>query len=332
MDRLTALISTVPFGAVDPRPLDMLRESGIAPLINPLGRRPTEAELCELIRDADLFIAGTEPITDRVMSCAPRLRIISRVGIGLDNVDLAAARRRGIVVCYTPDAPAAAVAELTVGLMLSTLRSIHLANARVRAEGWHRFMGRRLSELTVGIIGVGRVGRRVIGLLAGFQPTILANDLEPSGDVRGVRWVEKDEIYDLADVISLHVPLTPMTRDLVTARQIDRMKPDAILVNTSRGGIIREGDLAAALGSGRLAAAAVDVFREEPYRGELLGMDRCLITCHMGSMSVDCRLRMELEATQNVLAYLRGTPTQVVPESEYEMQDTETRPSAWRNI
>lgn len=318
-----ALISTVPFGALDRRPLEMLRDAAIEAVVNPFGRRPTEAELCELIRGADLFIAGTEPITDRVMASAPGLRIISRVGIGLDNVDLAAARRRGITVCYTPEAPAPAVAELAVGLMLSVLRSIHIANTHVRADGWHRFMGRRIGALTIGIIGVGRVGSRVIRLLSGFGPAILANDLEPrAGD--GVHWVKKDEIYERADVISLHVPLTPATADLVTAREIDHMKPEAVLVNTSRGGIIREADLAAALRAGRLAGAAVDVFCHEPYRGELIGIERCLITCHMGSMSADCRLRMEIEATENVLQYLRGTPTQVVPDSEYQIQEAKT--------
>lgn len=315
------LITTVPFGSVDRRPLDLLREAGVGYLINPLGRRPTEAEMCELIGPAELLIAGTEPISDRVMASAPNLRLISRVGIGLDNVDLAAAKRRGIAVGYTPDAPAPAVAELTLGLMLSLLRSIHTANVHVRVEGWRRFMGRRLSEVTVGIIGAGRIGKRVVGLLSAFQPTILANDLEPLSELPDVQWVGKDEIYERADVISVHVPLTTDTADLIAAREIHRMKPDAVLVNTSRGGIINETDLAAALLAGRLAGAAVDVFSEEPYRGELLGIDRCLITCHMGSMSVDCRVRMELEATENVLHYLRtGRLLQPVPDSEYEVQ------------
>jgi D-3-phosphoglycerate dehydrogenase len=206
--------------------------------------------------------------------------------------------------------------------MLSLLRSIHTANARVRTDGWHRFLGRRLSEVTVGILGVGRIGRRVIGLLAGFQPRILANDLEPARDIPGVRWVDKDEIYSTADVISLHLPLTTATTDLIAARQIESMKLDAMLINTSRGGIVNERDLAAALRRGRLAGAAVDVFTEEPYRGELLAVDRCLITCHMGSMSVDCRARMELEAVENVLHYLRtGKPVQPVSDSEYEVQE-----------
>lgn len=316
-----ALITTVPFASVEQEPLDLLRSAGIEYVVNPLGRRPTEAELCEMIRDVDLLIAGTEPITARVMAAAPRLRIISRVGIGLDNVDLVAARQRGIVVSYTPDAPAPAVAELTIGVMLSLLRSIHTVNSCMRAEGWHRFMGRRLGGLRVGIIGVGRVGRRVIHLLTGFGSRILANDLEPASDLEQVTWVPKKEIYKQADVISLHLPLTADTANLITAAEIDQMRPDAMLVNTSRGGIINEHDLAVALCGRRLAGAAVDVFCEEPYCGELVGIDRCLITCHMGSMSVDCRMRMELEAAENVLQYLRtGSPAQPVPESEYDLQ------------
>jgi D-3-phosphoglycerate dehydrogenase / 2-oxoglutarate reductase len=314
---MRALITTVPFGTHDSIALDMLREAGVEYALNPLGRRPTEAELCELIRDVDVLIAGTEPITSRVMASAPRLRIISRVGIGLDNVDLVAARERGIVVSYTPDAPAPAVAEFTIGLMLSLLRFIHTANARMRTDGWHRLMGRRIAELTVGIIGVGRVGRRVIGLLSGFGPRIIANDLQPS-DIPGVTWVEKSRLYEEADVITLHVPLTPSTADLIARTELERMKPEAILINTSRGGIINESELATALRAGRVAAAAVDVFCHEPYAGELIGIDRCLITCHMGSMSVDCRIRMEVEATENVLQFLRaGAPVQAVPDSEY---------------
>lgn len=319
---MRALITTVPFGSVESRPLDLLREAGVEYVINPLGRRPTEAELCELIRDVELFIAGTEPITERVMAAAPRLRIISRVGIGLDNVDLVAARRRGIVVSYTPDAPAPAVTELTIGLMLSLLRHIHTADRRVRNDGWHRFMGRRLGELTVGIVGVGRVGRGVIRLLEGFGARILANDLVPARDLPHVTWVEKDEIYERADVISVHLPLTARTENLIAAAELRLMKTDAILINTARGGIVNEANLAAALRAGRIAGAAIDVFCDEPYAGELLGLDRCLVTCHMGSMSMDCRMRMELEAAENVLQYLRtGTPVQAVPEDEYRIQE-----------
>jgi len=323
---LKAVISTAPFASVDSRPIDLLRDAGIHVTPNPYGRWPTEAELCDLVRDADLFIAGTEPITDRVMAAAPRLRLISRVGIGLDNVDLSAARRRNIAVSYTPDAPAPAVAELTIGLMLSLLRHVHAADRLVRSGGWHRFLGRRLGELTVGIIGIGRVGRRVVDLLQPFGARVLANDVRAVPGVAGVTWVEKDAIYEQADVITLHVPLTMQTEDMMRTAEIGRMKPDAVLINTSRGGIVNEADLASALRAGRIAGAAIDVFTQEPYSGELAAIERCLVTCHMGSMSIDCRMRMELEATENVLHFLRhGTPLQPVPEEEYRLHEGRAR-------
>jgi len=322
---MRVLITTIPFASVSSRPLDILRDAGIEPVVNPLGRKPTESELCDMIRGFDLLIAGTEPITDRVMAAEPGLRIISRVGIGLDNVDLAAARQRGIAVTYTPDAPAPAVAELTIGLMLSLLRSVHTTNTGLRTTGWRRVMGRRLGLVTVGVIGAGRVGRRVMTLLSAFGSSVLANDLEPARDIPNVSWVGKDELYERADVISVHVPLTPDTRNLIAAPQLSRMKSDAMLVNTARGGIINERDLAAALRAGRLAGVALDVFDDEPYSGELLGIDRCLLTCHMGSMSVDCRARMELEAAENVLRCLKGhASAQLVPESEYLLHGTRT--------
>jgi D-3-phosphoglycerate dehydrogenase len=258
-----------------------------------------------------------------VLQAARRLRFISRVGIGLDNLDLAAARRRGVPVAYTPDAPAPAVAELTIGLILSLLRGIHHANALAHAGRWQRILGQRLATRTVGIVGVGRTGRRVVELVSAFGARILANDLAPVDVRAAVTWTDKDTIYRDADVVTLHVPLTTKTRGLIGARELALMKPGGLLVNTARGGLVDEAGLAQALRSGRLAGAAVDVFEMEPYQGELAAIDRCLITCHMGSMSVDCRLRMEAEAVDNVLEFLRGEPVvNLVPESEYELRDS----------
>jgi D-3-phosphoglycerate dehydrogenase len=184
-------------------------------------------------------------------------------------------------------------------------------------------MGRRLSSTTVGVIGVGRIGKRVIRhLCGGFAGVrILANDINPDrgfGSRYGVEWAEKDEIYSAADVITLHLPLTAQTRALVGARELALMKPTAVVVNTSRGNMVHEQELAAALREGRIGGAAIDVFEREPYSGELATIDRCILTCHMGSMSEDCRARMELEATEEALRFLRGEPLlNVVPESEY---------------
>jgi len=320
-----ALITTVPFGERNRLPIELLEAAGIAYTINPLGRKLVEAELVDMAADVDVLIAGTEPITERVLTAARRLKLISRVGIGLDNVDLLAAEKLGISVAYTPDAPAPAVAELTIGLMLSLLRSIHVANLQMHAGAWNRHFGRRIAEITVGIIGTGRIGTRVLRRISAFgTPRVLVNDLNPNPKLvpeLKLEWVGKDEIYREADLISLHVPMTPQTRNLICRQELLAMKPDALLINTSRGGIVNEKDLVEVMASGHLGGAAIDVFEHEPYRGELTRIERCLLTSHMGSMSVDCRTRMEIEATEEVVRFISGQPLQkAVPAAEYDVQ------------
>ena len=319
------LITTVPFGDRNRLPLELLEAAGIDYLINPLGRKLKEPELAELAADVDVLVAGTEPIGETVMSRASRLKLISRVGVGLDSVDLVAAERRGIRVSYTPEAPAPAVAELTLALMLSLLRGVHVANAQLHRGEWHRHFGRRIPEVTVGIIGTGRIGSRVLRRLAGFgTPRVLVNDILADPNVAPalkLEWVDKEEIYRHADLISLHVPLTPQTRNMIRREHLEQMKPDALVINTARGGIINERDLADVLAAGHLGGAAIDVFEQEPYRGPLAGIDRCLLTSHMGSMSVDCRTRMEIEATEEAVRFLTGRPLAgAVPAAEYELQ------------
>jgi D-3-phosphoglycerate dehydrogenase len=319
------LITTVPFADKNRLPLDLLEGSGIDYLINPIDRKLKEDELAEMISDFDVVIAGTEPITDKVMSRASRLKLISRVGIGLDSVDLLAAERRGIYVSYTPDAPAPAVAELTVGFMLTLLRSVHVANAQMHRGEWQRYFGRRIPEVTIGIIGVGRIGRRVLTRLSGFgTPRVLVNDIRPDTKLvpeLKLEWVGKEEIYRHADVISLHVPLTAHTKNMIRAEHLRLMKPDALLINASRGGIINENDLAEVMQLGHLGGAAIDVFEHEPYVGPLAEIERCLLTSHMGSMSIDCRTRMEIEATEEAVRFITGNPLQgMVPPEEYDVQ------------
>jgi D-3-phosphoglycerate dehydrogenase / 2-oxoglutarate reductase len=319
------LITTVPFAHKNRLPIELLEAAGLAYRINPLGRRLKEEELAEMVGDAEVLIAGTEPIGERVMSRAGRLKLISRVGIGLDSVDLLAAERRGIKVAYTPDAPAPAVAELAFGLMLSLLRAVHVANLQLHKGQWQRHMGRRLAEVTVGVIGTGRIGARVLRRIPAFgTPRVLVNDLKPDPKLvpeLKLEWVDKEEIYRQADIISLHLPLTALTRNMIGRAQLLQMKPDALLINTSRGGIVNERELAEVLHSGHLGGAAVDVFEHEPYAGELAGIERCLLTAHMGSMSVDCRMRMEIEATEEAVRFLKGQPLRSpVPRDEYDAQ------------
>ena len=319
------LITTVPFGEKNHLPVEQLDAAGVEYLINPLGRKLAEEELAEMITDYDVLIAGTEDITDFVMSKAKKLKLISRVGIGLDNVDLLAAERRGIKVSYTPDAPAPAVAELTIGFMLALLRSVHISNAQMHRGEWQRHFGRRIPEVTIGIIGTGRIGGRVLRRLQAFgSPRILVNDIRPDKNIAPelkLEWVGKEEIYRQADLISLHVPLTNQTKNMISYDELMMMKLDAMIINTSRGGIINEADLGAVLNAGHLSGAAIDVFDQEPYTGDLSKIDRCLLTSHMGSMSIDCRTRMEIEATEEVVRFLNNQKLLgVVPEEEYDVQ------------
>jgi len=322
---LKVFISTVPFAEKNHLPIDLLKALGIEFKVNPLERKLEEEELASLISDYDVLIAGTEPITEKVFSKAKKLRFISRVGIGLDNVDLLAAKKRGIKVSYTPDAPAPAVAELTIGLMLSLLRSIHLSNHQMHNKEWQRHFGRRIPDVTIGLIGVGRIGARVLRRLSAFgTPRILVNDLQPNKEIAPafkLEWVGKEEIFKNADIVSLHLPLTNQTKNLVTSNELLMMKSDAMIINTSRGGIVNENDLAKVLQMNHLSGAAIDVFEKEPYDGKLCDIQNCLLTSHMGSMSVDCRIRMEVEATEEAIRFINNKELKaLVPEDEYENQ------------
>lgn len=323
------LVTTEPFGTIDPRPLELLRATGWEYMLNPVERTLTEEEMISLVEPYHGIVAGTEPISKRVLDHAPNLRIICRVGVGLDSVDLVAARRRGVEVSYTPEAPAPAVAELAVGLMLDLLRYVSRADRGVRAGQWVRYMGRRLAECTVGIVGVGRIGKRVIRHLSGLGPRILTNDLAPDLDfgIRyGVEWVDRQELLRCADVISVHLPLTPLTHYYIGTRELALMKPDAILINTARGEIVDLEALEVALSAGQIGAAAIDVYEQEPYSGPLSKFDNVIFTCHMGSCSQDCRLRMELEATEECIRFLSGEAQRTpVPEEEYEMRQEDVR-------
>ena len=319
------LITTVPFGDKDRFPLDMLEKSGIEYLINPLNTKLTEDQLAGMVSDYDVIIAGTEPITEKVMKRTTNLKLISRVGIGLDSVDLLAAKKRGIKVSYTPDAPSPAVAELTLGLMLTLLRSVHVSNTQMHQGKWHRYFGKRLENVTVGIIGVGRIGSGVLKRLKGFGTTkIIVNDIEPNYELNSefkLEWKSKEEIYKVADIISLHIPLTRLTKNMIKKEHLKTMKSDAIIINTSRGGIINEQDLYEVMQSGYLSGAAIDVYEKEPYTGCLKEIERCLLTAHMGSMSYDCRIQMEIEATEEAIGFLTSKVQQSeVPQSEYDLQ------------
>ena len=319
------LITTVPFGTENKLPIELLDNLNAEYIINPLNKKLTEGELLKMTSDVDIIIAGTEPITKKVINSAKKLKMISRVGIGLDSVDLITAKAKGIKVCYTPDAPAPAVAELTLGVMLSLLRSLHVSNSQLHNGEWKRIFGHRLAEITIGVIGVGRIGGRVLRRTQAFgTPRLLVNDIVPdfsSNKNLKLDWVSKEQIFQEADIVSLHVPLTKLTKNMVSRKTLLGMKKDAMIINVSRGGIINEQDLYEVMKSGHLAGAAIDVFENEPYQGKLREIERCFLTAHMGSMSVDCRSKMEIEATEEVIRFIKKRELiNEVPQLEYDIQ------------
>lgn len=320
------LITTVPFAEKNKLPLELLENAGIEYTINPIGRKLKEDELTDLIPEFDLLIAGTEPITKKVIASAKNLKLISRVGIGLDSVDLLAAKDQNIAVSYTPDAPAPAVAELTLGMIFSLLRHLHIANTVMHRREWERFFGRRITEVTIGVIGAGRIGGRVLRRLDKLgSPRILVNDIHPNQNIVDnkvkLEWVDKETILREADVVTLHLPLTAATANLITYEKLKMMKPDGVIINTSRGGIINEHDLYRVMSEGHLSAAGIDVFEDEPYKGELINIERCMLTSHMGSMSIDCRAKMEIEATEEVVRFVNKEALRCpVPRAEYDVQ------------
>lgn len=303
------LATTSSFAASDPTPRRLLEAAGFEVVTNPFKRKLTEAEVLALLAEhkpIGLF-AGVEPLTDKVLSAAAEhLRVVSRCGIGLDSVDLAAAKRLGIAVYSTPEAPVQAVAELTLALMLAALRQVPQADAALRAGKWSAIQGRLLGGRVVGVVGFGRIGTKVAELCRAFGCRVVCHDPKPG--FAAPSWAQAvalDELLATADIVTLHLPILPETRNLLDARRVGLLKPGVVLVNASRGGLVDEKALEAKLRSDPTSAAALDVFETEPYKGPLKDLPNAVLTCHMGSAAVECRTRMEREAAENLIMGLK---------------------------
>ncbi len=310
-DKFKVFVSTHPFGSVTSEPLDLLSRPDIHIELNPYGRRITPEELKTHIADKNALIAGTERIDKDVLDCASELKVIARVGIGLNNIDFDEIKRHNILLTYTPEAVSQAVAELTVAHMLNVMRSIHQIHSALKDGHWRRIIGSEIAGKTIGLIGFGRIGKRVAKMLQGFSCRILANDIAPDQEVAsryGVQFCSKEEIYQKADIISLHIPETPLTRNLIGEAQFAMMRPKSYLINTARGEIVDESALYKALIKGTIAGAAIDVFQTEPYSGPLCELENVVLTAHSGSCSTEARYLMEFGAAQEVIRFLNGEP------------------------
>ncbi|OQW38992.1 MAG: hydroxyacid dehydrogenase [Proteobacteria bacterium SG_bin4] len=304
----TLVISTSSFDIDNNPPLQQLLQKSMRIVTNPHKRKLTEDEIIELLSNgATGLIAGIEPLTDRVFQASPQLKVISRCGAGLDSVDLNAAKQRGITVLNTPEAPAQAVAELTMAFILNLLRQTAAIDRAVRQKEWPRTQGRLLAAQTVGIVGLGHIGRRVARLCQAFEASVIAHDPFAIQVPDGVKRVPLEQLLASADIITLHLPYSADSHHLLDAKAFAAMKPEAIVINAARGGLIDENALADALKSGKVSAAALDVFEQEPYQGPLLEFGNITLTSHVGSLARESRQRMEIEAADNLLQGLIQT-------------------------
>lgn len=302
------VISTSSFDLDNNPAIQRLLQNGFQVVTNPHRRKLTEDEIIELLNGEVVgLIAGIEPLTERVFQSASPLKVISRCGAGMDSVDLAAAQKHGIAVLNTPEAPAQAVAELTMGYILTLLRQINQIDQAVRKGEWPRTQGRLLAAQTVGIIGMGHIGRRVARLCQAFEATVIAHDPHVNQAPDGITLMSLEKLLATADMITLHLPYGPDTHHLLNAQAFAAMKPEAIVINAARGGLVDEDALAEALRSGKISAAALDVFEQEPYRGPLLEFGNTILTSHVGSLARESRQRMEIEAADNLLQGLIQT-------------------------
>ena len=274
-------------------------------------------DLAARVRGADALVADpTVPVDAALLDAAGKsLKVVANFAVGYDNIDLAACRERGVLVTNTPEVLTNATAELAVALMLSAARRAGEAERMVRAhrwEGWHpgQLLGRELSGSTVGIVGLGRIGTRVAELLQGFGITLLyaARSRHAEQEARlGAAHTDLDSLLERSDFVTLHVPLTADTHHMIDDRALRRMQPGAVLVNTSRGGLVDSVALARALRDGALFAAGLDVYEQEPdVPPELTALDNVVLLPHIGSATGEAREGMARLAAENVIAVLGG--------------------------
>lgn len=285
-------------------------EHGIEPVVHPVDERAEEDELRGVIVGIDGVICGDDRFTRRVIEAADRLRVISKWGTGIDSIDQAACREHGVAVCNTPDAFSHPVADTVLGYVLAFARALPWMDAAMKEGEWTKLPGVSLRETTVGIIGVGNVGRRVAERASAFGGRLLGNDLRTlESNVlagTGMRQVELSELLSESDFVSVNCDLNETSRGLIDRRALALMKPDAVLINTARGPVVEQDALIEALEEGRLGGAALDVFEEEPLPVDspLRRMDRVLLASHNANASPEAWERVHESTFRNLVREL----------------------------
>jgi len=277
--------------------------------VNEKGNRIPDDELANFYKDADGIIVGLEKITPELLDKLPKLKIIAKYGVGLDNIDLKACKDRNIIIGWTGGVNKRSVAEMALGFMLALCRNLYLTSNQLRVGTWNKNGGIQLTGKTVGIIGAGNIGKELINLLAVFQCKILVNDILQIEGITGknVSIVDKNTLYSESDFISIHTPLTKETENLINLEVLRKMKKSAFIINTARGGILNENDLKLALQSGMIAGAAIDVYTQEPPTDlELLSLPNLISTPHTGGNSLEAVLAMGYSAIEHLVQFQKS--------------------------
>lgn len=250
------------------------------------------ADLDAELKDAEvLVVRSATKVTKEMLGKAPKLKVVFRAGVGVDNIDVEACRARGIKVLNTPQASTNAVAELAIGLIIGLLRNLGRAHHTMKQGKWEKklFMGHEIEGKTLGIIGCGRIGCAVAQKAMALGMSVIAYNPPPRTDCAGVKYVEMDELLAHSDVVTIHAAPTKETADIINAKTLGMMKKGAYLVNLARGTMVDEEALYEALKSGKLGGAALDVYKEEPYKGKLLELDNVIFTPHIGGSTFEAQ-------------------------------------------
>ena len=302
------LTSPSSMGQCGSEPFDLLKANGYEIINNPNGRKLTEDEVIELAKDCIGIVAGVEPLTARVMDALPNLKCISRVGVGMDSVDLEYAKQKGIIVVNTPDGPTRGVAELTLAMTLSLLRKIPQADAAMHQHKWKKQIGNLILGKKIGVIGLGRIGKMVSELFRGIGNPVIGYDPFANREwakEKGVEIKSFEECLTEADILTLHIPGNKDKSPVLSFAELNKMKDGAFLINIARGGVVDEDALFTVLKSGKLTGAAIDVYTKEPYDGPLCDLENIIMTPHLGSYAKEGKLKMEVDACQNLIDALK---------------------------
>jgi D-3-phosphoglycerate dehydrogenase / 2-oxoglutarate reductase len=291
--------------------LERLRAAGCELLVNATGRKLSEQEMIERVPGVFGTIAGVEPYTERVFAAAPQLKVVARMGVGHDQIDVGAATRHGVAIAMAFGTNHEAVADHAFALMAALGNRVLGFHSQVLAGAWGGRFQLGLWRTTVGIIGLGRIGRALARRCRGFDMRILAYDIAPDAayaQAHGIELVDLETLFKDADFVSVHAPLTPETHKIVGRQHLALMKPSAFLINTARGGLVDEAALCEALIAGKIAGAGLDVFEVEPLPEDspLRRMDHVVLTPHCAGGSVEAVVAMANRAVDNILAVRDG--------------------------